>query len=226
MLDSVELHLLECLGEESSELLGPYLQDRIRRDGRFQGELGIEVSCGPYSSSFDISAVGKFDIPTMRLGHGYPSVSLASGSRSRLPRGVGERLCINLIALTPRERVVGFTGVLNTHAMRDLLITMPNIKNLYLPGPEDFDMFLQPDPLSSAKLLQSLRRLCLDSFTIRNGNGWRPLIAYLAHRMSGGHAVSIRLCGEYYPVPPEVVVEIKGFVKEFNLGYHGRDEWY
>jgi len=224
-LDSVELHLLEC-GGKASEFLGSYLLNRIRRDDRFQGRLGVQVSCGPYSSSYGISAVGKFNIPGMVPGHGYPSVSLSSGSRDKLPQGAGEKLCINLIALTPRKRVVGFIGVLDTHAMRDLLIIMPNIENLYLPGPMDFDMFLRPDPLSNKKLLPSLRRLCLDSFTIRNGNGWRPLIAYLSHRMSGGQAVSIRLCGEYYPVPPEVVEEIKGIVKEFNLGYHGGHEWY
>ena len=232
-LDKVKLHLLECAVEMASEFLGQYLQDRIRRDDRFRGRLGVAVSCGTYASSFDISArsfdisaFGKINIPTMRPGQGYPHVSLSTGSTARIPQGACEKLCADLIALTPRERVVSFTGVLGSRATRDILITMPNIENLYLPGSVDFDMFLQPDPLSHTKFLPSLRRLCLHSFTVRNYNDWKPLIGYLAHQMSGDQAISLWVCGEYSPIPPEAMKEMKALVKEFNFGYPNVDEWY
>ena len=67
-----------------------------------------------------------------------------------------ENLCFDLIALTPREYVVGFTGELRIHDLRGLLVTMPNIESLNLGGLVVSDTFLRPDPVPRTKFLPSL----------------------------------------------------------------------
>ena len=219
MLDSVDLRLYECDGRETVEFLEPYLQDRIRRDERFQGRLEICASSMPGSISFGVSIVGEFNIPTMLPGRGYPSVSVTALLRNTSPRGAGEELCVNLIALTPRRCVVEFAGGLSPRATRDLLVTMPNIEDLSLSWSDVSDVFLHPAPLPQTKLLPSLRRLRLQYSTPQNDDDWVPLIAYLAHQTSGGQAISLRIRGRRDPVPPEVMREIKGLVVDFDIGY-------
>ena len=215
-MDQVYLFISECTGEGVSEFLEPYLRDRIRRDVRFQGRLGINVSCSPNSILFEVDNLSKFNILTTLLGHGRPSLSFTALFGDGLPQGADEKVCIDLIALIPRERVVDFTGGLRSHDMRDLLVSMPGIENLNLTGPIVSDTFLQLDLLSHTKLLPSLRHLCLDYFTLQNYDDWSPLITYLKHQTSGGQVISLQFRGKYPPIPPEVAREIEGLVEDFS----------
>jgi len=216
-LDLVSLYLLECTGEGVSEFLEPYVQDRIRRNERFQGKLAMEIWRAPYSISFSVDAFGEFNIPDMLPGHSHPSLWIGTHFKDALPQGADEKLCSNLVSLAPRECVVDFSAALNTHTVKDLLITMPNVEGLYLRESVVSDMFLQLDPPSHKKLLPSLQRLNLDYLTLPSDDDWSPLITYLIHQTSGGQAISFKLCGEHPPVPPEVVEEIESLVEEFNL---------
>ena len=221
-LDTTQLYLIECAPEGILEFLAPYLQDRIRRDDRFRGRLGISVFPSPDSIEFEVNVVGEFNT-IMSPGYDHPFVFLRVMFRSAVPQDVGEKLHIDLIASIPRERVVGFTGRLSTHVMKDLAVTMPNIEDLCLVGSVISDVFLRPDPPFHTKLLPSLRRLCLDDFTLQNDDDWNPLIVYIAHQTSAGQAISLRLDGEHVPVPPEVEREIEDLVEEFNVGYLSED---
>ena len=218
-LDDVDLKLLECVAGGISEFLPPYLQDRIRRDDRFQSRLGIRVSSAPNSASFNVSVRrGEFNTPTISSGwHSHPSISFRASFRDPLPRGVGEKLCTDLITLTSRVHVVDLTVGLSTRAMRDLVVTMPNIEDLYLVGPAVSNVFPRSDSPSRAKLLPSLRHLHLGYFNPQNYDDWDPLIAYLAHRKSGGKAISLRLWGGG-PIPLGVQAEIEDLVKVLYLG--------
>jgi len=222
-LDSVSLNLSYCAGEAVSELLEPYLHDRIRRDDQFQNRLWIQVSCGCRSISFDINTLSEFNIQTMPSGNGSPSLSFEAEFADRFPLSAGGKMCVDLMAHVPRERVVYFTVGLDMYATRDLLVTTPSIENLCLSGRVDFDVFLQPDPLLGAELLPSLRHLVLQYYFRKNDSDvdWRPLITYLTHRVSGGQAFSLRLYGR--GPPPEVMKEIEGLVEEYNLDYQNEE---
>ena len=213
-LDSVYLNLLECAGEVASEFFEPYLRNRVQRKNGFHGRLKFGVSCTFSSISFSINTMGEFDTPPVQPGPGYPSVSFSAQLRDRIPRGAGGKLCIDLISSIPRERVVDLTVGLDVCAMRNLLVTMPNIASLRPTGSAVFDTPLQSGSLSGAKLLPSLRRLHLRCFT-RQYNEWGPLVAYLTHQTSGGQTISLRLSWGCPPIPPEVVREIEGLVDEF-----------
>ena len=217
-LDLTHLDLTQCVGEAVSELLEPYLRNRIRRDGGFQSRLAILVSCADDYISFEIGILGKHDTLPTPLGYGHPSVSFMVRFGRGLPHGTIEKLCTLLIAAAPREHVVKFTGGPNIPTVRDLPITMPNVESLHLVCSVISDRFLRPDPFSDAKLLPSLRHLYLYHFTLQNDDDWGPLITYLTHQASGDQTFSLLLCERYPPVPPEVVREIENLVDEFTLG--------
>jgi len=220
MLDSVSLHLSGCEIEAFPGFIEPYLRDRLRRDDRFQRRPGIRVSYlhGCYIS-FEVNASGETYIPTTVPGHGYPSVFFSVGFMAALPVGVGETLCLDLIALTPQERVVDLAAGVGADAVRALLVTMPNIESLCLTGSAVLKIYPESGPLPSTKLLPHLRRLHVDHFTLPNPNDWGPLIAYLGHQTSGGQLISLRLRWSYTPAPPEAVVrDIEALVEEFIFG--------
>jgi len=118
------------------------------------------------SISFRVDAFGEFDAPGVLPGHGYPSAWFTAQFKDTFPQDADEKLCSNLISLAPRECAVGFVKALNTRAVRDLLVTMPNTEGLYLMGSVVSDMFLQTNPLPS------LRHLSLDHLTLPSDDDW------------------------------------------------------
>ena len=210
-LDHLDLELLKCAAEEISEYFVPYLQDRIRRDGRFRDRLGIHAASTLGSISFKIDAIDDSAISAVPPGvHGHSFLSFRAMFRDTVPQDTVEKLCVALAALAPRENVVCLTWELSIHDMENLVIAMPNIEALHLIGPVISDPFLQPDPSSCTKLLPSLRWLSLVDFTLQNSDDWSPLINYLAHQTSGGKPISLGTYGEHTPLPPEVAKEIEG----------------
>ena len=114
--------------------------------------------------------------------------------------------------------MVDLTLGLSTRAMRDLVVTMLNIKDLYLMGSAVSDVFLQSDSPSRTKLLPSLRHLRLGYFNPQDYDDWNPLIAYLTYRKSGGKAISLRLLGGG-PISLWVQAELENLVEELHLGH-------
>ena len=216
-LDSVYLNLSECAAGVTSDFLEHYLRDRIQRDNRFRGRLKLRVFCASNYISFDINTLGEFNTPPMQPENNYPSIWFSGQLRDKIPRGGGAKLCTDLIASIPRERVVDLMVGFDAYTMKNLLVTMPNIGS---PCPTGFavsDTPLQPGPRSEKKLLPSLRHLHLKYFT-QQDNDWGALVAYLTHQTSGGQTISLRLQWGNPPVPPEVVEEVEGLVDKVILG--------
>ena len=136
-----------------------------------------------------------------------------------LPAPAGDKLCIDFAAYAPREKVVYFGGDLSMAAVRGIVPTMPEIKELHLTSAVLSDMFLQPDPdgpLANTKLLPSLRHLRLEDIVL-DDHDWSPLLPYLAHQTSSGQVISLTLSGEPIHVCKDVMNDIKGLVDEFIL---------
>ena len=215
-LEDVDLKLLRCTSYGIPEIIGPYLQDRIRHDHRFQGKLAIDVSSTIWSISFKIKSADEFSIPTTLPRPSCCSLSFRTPFIDLVHRETADKLCVDLIALTPRENVVRFAPSLGLHATMDIVATIPNIEHLELVGSMAYDVLFQPHLPSWTTLLPSLRSLCLVRFAPKDDGDWRPLINYLIHQTSGGQTISLRLCEGH--IPPEVVKEIEGLVEEFSLG--------
>lgn len=219
-LESVDLAFLSCTKESVPEFLEPYLRNHIRHDDRFQGRLGVQAWSTEAHISLWVYVLDELNNPTMLPGHSNPSVSFGVAFADCLPSwDVGDKLCTDLIAVIPRENVVHFGGDLGPRAMRDLSVTTPKIEYLSI-YPSLLVKVFQLDPLSNTKPFPSLRRLCLESFSLRDNNDWKSLCwesltTYLIHQTSGGQAISLWLREEHPPIPPDVAKKIESLVEEF-----------
>ena len=157
-------------GEDTSQLLRPYMREYFRRDPRFQERLAIYFWT---SIHFSTLATVRCTRATASMGV-QPAVSITVVLPSP---DMLEQLFPNLITLIPQWHVVSFTSSPRTQPPEELLRTMLNIETLHLSGIELSKGFLQPNPDSpqaDAKLLPSLRSLYLEDF-ILSENNWGHL---------------------------------------------------
>jgi len=212
-LDEIFLTASNSTVEDISHTLAQYMRDYFRRDARFQGKLGVSSSI---HTSISI-AVGVVRTQTTPIALELPRVMLTVLAKSP-PFNVQEQFFVDLIALTPRERVVSFDARLSMQPPEELFLTMPNIETLHLCDIQLLEGFLQPDPdgpHANTKLLPSLRSLCLENIMCLNNDDWGLLRAYLAHQTSDDQTISLKVIGDFPDDCPEVVNGIKDLVKEF-----------
>ena len=130
-MDQMTLTVFRCTAGEATRILGPYMRDYFRRDGRFRDGTGILVISLGDSVSIRTSTISRVEGPTQKVTFATFTAML----QENLPPPGEEKLYIGFIAHTPREHVVYPGGDLTT------------------------DGFLLPDldkPLVNGKLLQSL----------------------------------------------------------------------
>ena len=215
MDESMKLTLRRCTTGDILEILGPYMRDYLRRDRRLRDQLGIVVDSSGEFVSVEASAIIAVEGPTQRATFATFTVIL----REYIPPPAEDKLCIDLVAYTPREHVVYFGGDLSMDAVREIVPMMPKIQELHLTDALLSNGFLQPDPdgpLANTKLLPSLRRLHLEDTVVENDD-WTLLLPYLAHQTSGGQAISLTLSGECFHICKDVVRGIESLVEELVL---------
>ena len=189
--------------EDIPRTLGPYMQNRLLRDVRFQEKRS--VNC--YSSFI---SVRPFTEGTFEETECAPTFVIDIYNRDIL---------LDLMELVLCEHVVLLKMDHSMGMRQELFIAMPNIEWLSLRDVSLTDGFLQPDqtgPHANAKLLPSLRYLDLEDVTA--DTGWRPLVDYLVHQTSNRQAISLTLGPRRdYDVPPEVIEEIEGLVEAVDI---------
>jgi hypothetical protein len=215
MDESMRLTLSHCTVGHISEILGPYVRDYFRRDGRSRERLGIFVASSGNSVSIRASTIGTANGSAQRVTFATFTVVLGE----YLHPLAEDRLCVDFVACTPTEHVVYFGGALSMDIVKGIASVMPKLQELYLIGVTLSDGFLQPDPdgsLANTKLLPSLRCQRLERIVLED-HGWTPLLPYLSHQTSGGQVISLTLSGGHIHICKDVVKEIEGLVKEFIL---------
>jgi len=214
-VDCGEIILRGCIAQGVREIVGPYIRDYLRRDGRFRDRLGMFVSFAPPCISFYANVVGVgYDRPNRLPQHGPPHGRFSVIFSPPLSHHAGKRLCADVLALLPRESIVSFETDLSV--TEEIVGAMPNLETLYLTCPVVSDRFLLPNPNgpnAHKKLFPSLRRLYLEGARAVDDN-WEPLVTYLAHQTSGDQAVSLDLIGKGVHVCSEAIERIEGLVEE------------
>ena len=214
-MDEMTLLIYDCTVEEIMGTFGPYVRDYLRRDRRVQDGLGIFFNPPGNFISIRASDGGG---PTW----GVPFAMFTAVDNEKVPPQAMDKLHIDFLVFTPREQVVHFGGVLSMEALREMVPTMPGIKELHVTDVALSNGFLQPDPdgpRAGTKLLPSLRHLYLER-VVRNHYDLNILLQYLAHQTSGGHVVSLSLSGERAYTCKHLVKVVKGFVDEFTFELH------
>ena len=189
--------------EGFSRTLGPYMQDHLRRDTRFQEKLSVSWS----PAGINIS----------RVSEGIPEIDWIPQFHTHMINWDTERLFLDLKAFAPLEHVVRLDAGHCMGMREELFIAMPNVEVFTLREVSWSDGFLQPDqagPYANAKLLPSLRLLRLKG--VRADAGWRPLVDYLVHQTSNGQAISLKFEGHCSRMPPEVIKEVEDLVEELD----------
>jgi hypothetical protein len=213
---TLRLTLSRCTVGDILEILGPYVQDYLRRDERSRDQLGIFVSSSSDSISIQASAIGALKGLTQR----DTFAAFTAIFRETLPPPA-DKPCVDFVAYTPGEHVVYFGGDLSMDAVREIVPAMPNIQELHLTDALLSDGFLLPDPdgpLANTKLLPSLRHLHLEDTVLEDGD-WTPLLFYLAHQTSGDQAISFILSGDPIHICKGVVRDVEGLVENFILDF-------
>jgi len=212
-MDEMTLVVSGCTVGDIMGTFGPYLRDYLQRDRRVRDGLGIFVNsygqCVSIQASTPRSVKGRIRRVVL--------AKFTAMLRENLLPPAADKLCIDFAAFTPREQVVYFGGDLGMEAVRGIVPTMPEIKELHLTSAVLSDRFLQPHPngpLANTKLLPSLRHLHLEDIVL-DDDDWSPLLPYLAHQTSGGQVISLTLSGEPVHICKDVVNDIKGLVDEF-----------
>ena len=212
-MDEMTLTVFRCTAEDVTRILGPYVQDYFRRDGRFRDGIGILETSLSDSISIQASTISNVEDPPQRVTFATFTAIL----QEDLPPHAEEKLCIDFVAHTPREHVVYFGGDLTMYSLKTIVTTMPNIQELHLTSGRVADGFLLPDPdepVANGKLLPSLRHLRLEDLY---EDDWSPLLLYLTHQTSGGQKISLTISGGRCHICKDMLKEIEGLVEEFVL---------
>jgi hypothetical protein len=215
-MDRGEFSIHNCTPQEVLEVVGPYIRDYLRRDGRFRDRLGIYVSSLRSTILFHASVVGVGEHgPSLLPEHvqdspyGEFNVMLSRP----IPHDIGGKLCTNVLTLLPQESIISFRTDLS---VTEGVVAMPNLEALYLFRPVVSDGFLLPDPNgpnADKKLLPSLQQLYLEAAKVEDNN-WDPLVTYLVHQTSGDQVISrVEVFGQGVHVCLKVLERMVGLVK-------------
>jgi hypothetical protein len=218
--EGVDHARLEFYGHcfDAREIIAPYIRDYLLRDPRFKDRLGIFVSRTGGCVSLRASVIGVGYHGPDRLpqqGPPYATFSVTLPGYTQLDEK--EKVCIDILALLPRESIVYFETNLSTIPTVEAIVEMPNLEALYLIETVVYYGFLllDPDGLNPrTKLLPSLQRLYLQD-PRAEGSDWWPLFHYAAYQTSDDHPFSLILFGEYTHICSELAEQIKGLVEEF-----------
>ena len=183
-MDEMNLTVTDCTVDDAPGILGPYLRNYIRRDGRFREGLGVSVDFFLDTIWIGASTINYVGEVPQRLTFATFAAIMVEDLRPFEE----DRMCVDLVAYTPVEHVVYFGGDLSVDAVERAIPMMPKIRDLQLFYPKLQDGFLQPDPEEPLleRKLPSLQRLFLDHVDLNDEEDWHPLLSYLAHQTSNG----------------------------------------
>ena len=214
-MDAMVLNIVRCTVEDFLGTLGPYMEDYIRRDGRFLDGPGVDIVSFMNAFSVQVNTINSVtgsiqEVPFARFSMIYEG-DLSVSAR--------DKLYIDFLAHTPREHVVYFNADMRMDAVRGTVAAMPKLQELHLTRPWPMDRFLQPDldgPLANKKLLPSLRHLHLEHL---EENDWSFIIPYLTHQTSDGQRISLTILfsGRPQHICEDVLKEMKELVEELVL---------
>jgi hypothetical protein len=207
--------------DEVKDVIAPHIQDYLLRDPRFEDRLGISIEASHSCILLEASVIGvgyhgPDRLPRQGLSHTF-YMPLWTPDES-------EKLCIDILALLPQERVVYFETDLPMTVIKEIVVAMPNLEALCLFNTDVYDGFLLPNPdgpNAHMKLLPSLQRLRLRNAEVHYFD-WSPLVRYVTHQTTGNHSFSFLLIGDHTHICLEVAKEIEGLVEEFSYNHDRR----
>ena len=214
-MKSLYLDLRHCSPLDTSQILGPYLGDRVRRHGRFPGGgLGLLTT---HSYSVLKLYVGdthkRADFPTTAW---FMTVDVVWGGA--LGKKETEQIGLDLIARIPRERVINLQTALPILRSEELCVEMRDLTYLHLVEVDLSTWFIESDihgPHTFKELLPSLDRIMITWPTLTSGD-WSPFTNFLSRRAAVGNRISSLRLDCHPHMDDDVLETIKFAVKTFE----------
>ena len=221
-LDRISLRMGDSTMDDILQTLMPYMRNHFQRDIRFQDRLEIHIS-EPLDQRIGIDVGHIGDNPERMFWSERVSPFVGFSMSITGPHQATDKLCIDLMALIPQAHVVSFKTFHSIQVPEEVLVAMPNIETLWLYGltlPDGFPLPNPNGPYADAKLLPSLRHLCLTD-VCADETGWEPLTRFLARQTSDGQSIEFRLSGDSSRMPRGVAKEIRDLVGVFSCHVNG-----
>ena len=224
-MDKMTLFVSDCTAEDISGTLGPYVQDYVRRDGRFRDGLGVQLVSAADSVSLQVGTIGTKAGWVQQVEFARFTAIL----QDYLHPSVKNKLCVDFVACIPREHVVYLNANMKMDAVSRAVAAMPKLQEFHLANPVlGTGPFLQPGRDGSSpseKILPSLRRLRLENFPSYDSDGWIELIFYLTCQTSGGQGISLTISDARRHICRGMLERMGSLVEELVLDLDLDDDW-
>jgi hypothetical protein len=210
-MDDLYLILFECSPSDLLQTLGPYLRNHIRR----RSPDRLRLLANPNPAYFSI-LVGDACEGDSTWGDWFVSVC---GFMSVTPEEVG-KLCFDMIAHVPLEKVVDLTTSLPILRSEELYVRMRNLTHLHLDQVDLSTWFVAPDtrePHIFEDILRGLRSISISYPSLTDGD-WSPLTSFLTRHTAVGNRISSLKLSRRPHMDEDVVESIRRAVDIFEDG--------
>ena len=224
-MDILSLTLHGCDDVAASRVVGPSLRDHILRRDRAQNGLAFLASSGyryrTYRASHVKLRVGdaggiNFSDPAQSQIGTFVEITMLLNGKSHTVR---ERAVLDLVACIPRDEVAYFKARNNPVTTEDVCSHFPNIRALSFDCVHLSVAFPSPRMDVEGKTFPPLEHILLERV---GDEDWSPLMTFLASRVSSGSRLDTLVISDFSDLPPEIVGDIRGMVRELKVDQQGR----
>ena len=210
-MDHLSLSLYECPPSTLPQTLGPHLGDRVWRQS--PDRLGLSV---------DPDGPSRFVIQMEDAHEGDPARAIFMVVDGTTSAKLGEeeaiKLCFDIIAHIPLEKVVVVKTILPILRSEELCVRMCNLADLHLYSADLSTWFVEPDtrePHVFNDLLRGLRSITIIGPDLSDGD-WSPLTNFLTRRAAVGNRISSLRLARYPHMDEGVIESIKRVVEIYE----------
>jgi hypothetical protein len=222
-MDDLKLTLSGCSPPDLPQTLGPYLRNRVRR----RSPDGLKLSIDPGRDFFSILIGDACEGDLTKEGW---FVMVEGTMNVALGEEEADKLCLDIVAHLPQEKVVDLITVLPILRSEGLCAQMCNLTRLHLECVDLSTWFVEPntrEPHVSKDVLRGLRSILITDPTL-TGSDWSPLTDFLTRRAAIGNRISFLHLDCYPRMSEDVFESIRQAVDVFEEweSYEDSDDGY
>lgn len=215
-MDSLSIHLLGCMAEEVSQIVGPCLRDYLRRRGSSRGLWlsllstdAIELYLG------DVGGI-NINFPSSRPALTKRFVKIKIGHMTDFPECTRWEVTLNLLEHLPHKDILHLQVEGEPICMKDVSARFPYIRAVQFVGRPLDAVFRDLILNTNEEIFPSLGRVILDQ-VVEGGGDWSALMTFLASRASSGNQLdSLEIQGTF-TMDPKVEEGIRRLVRDLRL---------
>ena len=200
----LDITLDDCVVEDISHLIGPYIRDYLQRRGKLQTGLGLFLML-PFEDTIvlHVGDIDGVDFSTPAPARMNTFIATTIQLKKQLPEVLRDKVTIDLIAHVPREEIVYLQTCGIPLAMGEISTQLPNLRGLHFVGTPLHTAFPESNLDMGDETFPSLRYVLLDRVIVDCGD-WGPLTTFLDCRATSGNRLhTLVIVGSQHMGPAE-----------------------